>query len=51
LPSLKEICKSIAIPEQARPYLERMELNHPKTFRETLLQRAVVYALACVDAI
>ena len=39
------------VPETARPYLERMELAEPRTLKERLLQRAVVYALASVGAI
>jgi acyl-CoA hydrolase len=32
-------------------YLERMELDQPQSFKEKLLQRVVVYALASVNAI
>jgi acyl-CoA hydrolase len=38
-------------PEQAQPYLERMALIVPRTLKERLLQRALVYALSAVDAI
>jgi len=51
LPNLTEIGKTIAIPHHAEPYLKRMALDHPQTFKEKLLQRALVYALASVDAI
>ena len=51
LPRLAEIRKAVAIPHHARPYLERMMLDHPQTFKERLLQRTLVYALASVDAI
>jgi hypothetical protein len=51
LPRVAEIHKTIAIPNVAHPYLERMMLEHPQTFKERLLQRALVYALASVDAI
>ena len=51
LPHLTEIAKTIAIPEHAQPYLKRMALDHPRSFKERLLQRVVVYALASVDAI
>jgi acyl-CoA hydrolase len=43
--------KMVDIPEGARPYLERMSLDAPRTLKEHLLQRAMVYALASVDAI
>ena len=51
LPRLSEIRKTIAIPDHARPYLERMALSRAQTFKERLLQKALVYALASVDAI
>ena len=51
VPSLTEIGKTIKVPDRARPYLKRMALDHPQSFKERLLQRAVVYALASVDAI
>jgi hypothetical protein len=51
LPRLVEIRKTVAIPGQAHQYLERMELDHPRSIQERLLQRAVVYALASVKAI
>jgi acyl-CoA hydrolase len=40
-----------AVPASAQPYLERMGLAAPRTLRERLMQRALVYALASVDAI
>ncbi|HJP90338.1 MAG TPA: acetyl-CoA hydrolase/transferase C-terminal domain-containing protein [Pyrinomonadaceae bacterium] len=49
--SLADIRKTVAPPKQASPYLERMTLDHPQTLRERLLQRALVYALASVNAI
>jgi acyl-CoA hydrolase len=39
------------IPESARLYLERMGLDAPRTVRDRLLQKAVLYALSSVDAI
>jgi acyl-CoA hydrolase len=51
LPRLAELHKTAAIPDHARQYLERMELDRPQSFKEKLLQRAVVYALASVNAI
>ena len=51
LPRPTDVRKTIAIPNHARPYLERMMLDHPQTFKERLYRRALVYALAAVDAI
>ena len=51
VPGLNVLRKTAAIPEAARPYLERMELSRPKSLKEKLMQRAVVYALASVNAI
>jgi hypothetical protein len=51
LPRLADVGKTFSIPDPARPYLERMTLDHPQTFKQRLLQRALVYALASVDAI
>jgi acyl-CoA hydrolase len=43
--------KMTTVPERARPYLERMRLDVPRTLKERLLRKALVYALASVDAI
>jgi hypothetical protein len=51
LPRLAEIRKTAAIPNEAQQYLERMELDQPQSFKEKLLQRVVVYALASLNAI
>jgi acyl-CoA hydrolase len=51
LPAAAEIRKTIAVPGSARPYLVRMGLDRPQTLKERLLQRALVYALASVEAI
>jgi acyl-CoA hydrolase len=51
LPGLTVLRKTASIPEAALPYLERMELRRPKSIKEKLMQRAVVYALASVEAI
>jgi acyl-CoA hydrolase len=51
LPGLDEIRKTIAVPESAHPYLERMGLEDPQDPKEMLMQRAIVYALASVGAI
>jgi acyl-CoA hydrolase len=44
-PDLGEIHQILAVPASARPYLERMGLADPEGLQETLLQRAVVFAL------
>ena len=46
-----EIRKTVAPPNCARPYLERMKLDHPRNLKERLYRRALVYALAPVQAI
>jgi hypothetical protein len=46
-----ELSKAAVVPESARPYLERMGLDAPRTLREKLLRRVIVYALASVNAI
>jgi acyl-CoA hydrolase len=47
----KSAWKSLSIPAAARPYLERMELDRPRTLREHALQRLLVYALRVSGAI
>jgi hypothetical protein len=51
LPRLSQVRKTIAVPHHARPYLERMALDRPKTIKERLLQRTLVYGLASAGAI
>jgi len=51
LPGLDEVRALVEVPDAARPYLERMDLAEPEGFEETLLQRAVVYALVNQDLI
>lgn len=46
LPDLEGVKKLVQIPDEARPYLERMGLADPDGVRERLLQKAVVHALA-----
>src|SRR6266550_6940891 len=50
-PRLSTIRKTLTVPNIARPYLERMALDRPRTLKERLLQRTLVYALASVGAI
>jgi len=51
LPGPDDIRKTVAVPDSARPYLVRMGLEEPHGAKEVLLQRAVVYALASIDAL
>jgi hypothetical protein len=51
LPRLAEIRKVAIIPQEARKYLERMQLDQPRSVKERLLRRTLVYALASVNAI
>jgi acyl-CoA hydrolase len=51
LDDLEDLKAAIAPPPAARPYLERMGLAEPQGAKEHLLQRAVVYALALIDAV
>ncbi len=51
LPRLRDLGKTFAISEKARPYLQRMRLDAPRTIKEKMLQRIVLYALAAANAI
>jgi hypothetical protein len=51
LPRPRALRRSAAIPREAGPYLERMRLDRPRTARERVLRRFVVYALASADAL
>lgn len=51
VPHLAELHKTLVIPDQARSFLERMKLNRPQSVKERLMQRALVYALASINAI
>jgi hypothetical protein len=51
LPERRHLRKLATVPESARPYLERMGLDAPRTLKERLLRRALVYALASLEAI
>ena len=46
-----QLRKVAIMPPSARPYLERMRLDAPRTLKERFLRRIVVYALASTDAI
>src|SRR5207237_440029 len=49
--SVGELRKVATVPDNARPYLQRMGLDVPRSLSEKLLRRVVVYALASVGAI
>lgn len=51
VPRLTELRKVLVIPDEARSYLERMELNRPRSIKERAMQRTLVYALASINAI
>lgn len=51
LPGFDEIWKTVSVPESASAYLKRMRLDDPQGPQEMLMQRAVVYALASIEAI
>jgi hypothetical protein len=45
-PSSLEAAMAISsVPEAAKPYLERMQLDAPATEQETMMQKLVIYAL------
>jgi hypothetical protein len=50
-PRLAKIRKTIAVPQDAHLYLERMDLDNPRSIKGRLLRRALVYALATIEAI
>ncbi len=35
----------ISVPDATKPYLKRMELDQPGSFKESILQKVVTYAL------
>jgi acyl-CoA hydrolase len=51
MPRLADLRKSVRIPEVGFRYLERMDLDQPQSVKEILLERALIYALASVNAI
>ena len=40
-----------SVPEKAKPYLQRMQLDHPTTAKEKMMQKLVIYALTSSGAI
>ncbi|MFB6352006.1 MAG: acetyl-CoA hydrolase/transferase C-terminal domain-containing protein [Bradymonadaceae bacterium] len=51
LDDLDSIPKTVFVPDEAEPYLERMDLADPPTTREHALRRLVVFALAEADIV
>jgi acyl-CoA hydrolase len=51
LPELEDLKKTINIPDEAEPYLERLGLTDPEGVEERVLRRAVVYGLAAENLI
>jgi acyl-CoA hydrolase len=51
IPRWGVLSKVLDVPPGARPYLDRMKLDTPRTVKERVLQRAVVFALASIDEI
>jgi acyl-CoA hydrolase len=47
----RDLSRMATVPAAAEPYLERMGLARPHGVRERVMQRALVYALAAVDAL
>lgn len=46
LPNLQQLKMIISKPESATPYLKRLDLDKPKTPREKLMQKSILYALS-----
>jgi hypothetical protein len=40
-----------SVPEKARPYLQRMQLDNPATAKEKMMQKLIIYALTASGAI
>ena len=40
-----------SVPEKAKPYLQRMQLDNPTTGKEKMMQKLVIYALTSSGAI
>jgi len=40
-----------SVPEKTKPYLQRMQLDHPTTAKEKMMQKLVIYALTSSGAI
>jgi acyl-CoA hydrolase len=51
LPRSRHLRRIVTTPDAAYPYLARMDLDTPRSLKDRLLQKAVLYALASVDAI
>ncbi|CAN5742437.1 hypothetical protein BH23GEM11_BH23GEM11_14650 [soil metagenome] len=51
LPGLSALRDALRVPDEAVPYLRRLDLEHPSGLNERLLQRAVLVGLSSVGAI
>jgi len=51
VPLLEDVVKTLQVPEEAAPYLERMGLQGPEGLEERILRRALVYGLAAEDIV
>ena len=51
LADMESLPKALFVPDEAEPYLERLDLDDPSGAREVALQRLAVYALAEADVI
>lgn len=47
MPKFGALFRSFSPPAAAQPYLERMGLDKPSNFRESMLQKVITYALIC----
>jgi hypothetical protein len=45
-PSFTDARKLLSVPESAKPYLARMQLDNPTTGKERMMQKLVIYALS-----
>lgn len=45
LPRLKPLKNILSVPQSAKPYLERLQLDKPVTWQEKLMQKIMLYAL------
>jgi hypothetical protein len=51
IPNRRQLKMIITKPESAIPYLKRLDLDNPKTVKEKLMQKIILYGLAETGAI
>lgn len=51
IPGPREVKDVVTVPEAARPYLERLDLQDPSSASEQAMQRLVVFGLSSINAI